>query len=103
MSRKARENFARNGLAHKCSATNDLPDSFDNPFAALLLHDVTAAAGAQDSFGIERFIVHRQDQNGRFRRTNLKVLDELQAVAGTKGDIDNGYVRLVRLDLGECG
>jgi hypothetical protein len=78
----AEENFA--GL--------DATDRDDDLFAGFLFHDVAAAAGAQRAFGVKRFVVHREDKHEHVRVTGLDVFDELDAVAGLEGDIDDGDI-----------
>ena len=65
-----------------------------NFLPALLLHDVAAGAGAQDALGIQRLVVHRNDENEQLRRQGLNVLDQFQPVLVRQGNVSQHQVRL---------
>ena len=53
----------------------------------LAFHDVAARAGAHGAFGVEVFMVHRQDQDGQAGLPEVEILDEVQAVAFVHGQV----------------
>ncbi len=82
-------------LAHIGSPGQNLADGLHQFLTALLLHDVAAATGAQDAFGIKSFIVHGNHENRQPRMQRLDVLDKFKATFIGQTDIRQHEVGLV--------
>jgi hypothetical protein len=55
-----------------------LTDGLHEALAAFLFHDVTAASGSQDPFGVEGLVMHGDHQNGEAGMQRVNVLYELE-------------------------
>ncbi len=58
-------------------------------FGNLLLVDISAAAGSQNAFSVQRFIVHGGYQHEDIIVFSAYFFDQLQAVAVLQGEIDD--------------
>jgi hypothetical protein len=77
-------------------------DGFDDFFAAFLFHNVAAASGAQDAFGVKHFVVHGKNQNGDTGVQRLDVFDQFEAVSSGQGNVRKNEVWFEEADLFQC-
>src|SRR5262245_8553223 len=84
------DDFALHLVAEENLSGERATDGHEDLFDRLLLHDVAAAAGPQRALGVERFVVHGEDQRWQIGITGLEVLDQLDAIAAFEGDVDDG-------------
>ena len=75
-------------------APQHLANSQEEFVATFILHDVAVAAGVQHPLGIQGFVVHRDDNHEDLGRPEADVLEQHQAAAMRKRDVEQGKVRL---------
>ena len=61
-------------------------------FWPFLFHDVAAPAGAQDPLGIERFVMHGDDQHRSLRANRADVFDQFQPAFAGQADIHQDQI-----------
>src|SRR5580704_2841490 len=90
------QHLAGDSIAEINVSTHDAANGNQHLFGGFLLHDVTVRAGSQSAFGIDRFVVHRENQNRHVRVAGTDCFHEFKAVRSVERDIYDEDVRLQR-------
>src|SRR6516162_8196182 len=72
-----------------------MANSLHQFFSTLVFRNVTASASTQNTLGIKRFVVHRNNKYWKFRTYRLDILDKFQSALARKRDIDEHKMGLV--------
>ncbi len=73
-------------------AEEDSGDGEEDGVGVFLFHDVAAAAGAEDAFGVEGFIVHGDDEDVGIGGEGEEVLEEVEAAFAGEADVHEDEV-----------
>src|SRR6516164_6862151 len=71
-----------------------MANSLHQFFAALVFCNVTASTGTQNTLGIKRFVVHRNNKYWKSRTYRLDILDEFQSALARKRDVGEHKIGL---------
>src|ERR1700746_1506167 len=78
----------RNPLAYVNPTLKHAVDRGDYTFCRLALHDVTTRPGTKSSFSIQRFVVHRENNQSNSWKLVPQFLDQIQPGLVLQGDVD---------------
>jgi hypothetical protein len=73
-------------------------DGFQHFLTASLFHDVAASTGSQHALGVERFVVHGNDENGKSGMQRLKILNKFETTLIGERNVRQDEVRLALAD-----
>ena len=88
------------GITHVNAAIEDLAQGDEELLACRLFHDVAIGTGAQDSFGVDRLVVHRQHEDRQARMLSTCISDQIDPIALLERNVDDDDVRVQFADRG---